>query len=228
MELKELLEESEYQKRIDELFVDGRQRVYQKNQLINYHGDALTHVYQIVKGHVKAYTILESGDTRTILILSPGDIFPIAFSVSMDWSKYHIKYFYQTMTEVKLKAVDRDNFVNRMESDMKKMQSYLAYLSATNQAVMNQLEVMKNKKAINKIELLLPYLILKLGDKVGPNRYKLRIKLSHQEVADLSGVTRETTTALVKQLEKAGMLKQQDGFWIIRTDKLEEGPFDED
>ena len=88
--------------------------------------------------------------------------------------------------------------------------------------------IMKNKKAINKVELLLPYLIAKLGDPIGPHKYKLHIRLSHQEVADLSGVTRETTTTLVKQLEKRGVIEQARGQWVIHTDKTEAGPFEDE
>lgn len=211
----------------EQLFKASRPRSYAKNQLVHYRGDSLTHIYHVREGHLKAYTILDSGDTRTILLLSPGDIFPIAFSTSLDWEKYHIKYFYQTLTDVKLDVVDRDTFKKQIESDTKMMQSYLVYLAASNQALLSQLEVMKNKKAINKVELLLPYLIMKLGDEVGPNLYKLRIRLSHQEVADLSGVTRETTTTLIKQLEKKGIVEQAHGYWLIHANKTEAGPFEQ-
>jgi len=77
---------SKYQREVEALFQKGRLRKYAKNQLIHYAGDSLTHFYLVKEGHLKAYTILDSGDTRTILLLSPGDIFPIAFSVTMDWS----------------------------------------------------------------------------------------------------------------------------------------------
>ena len=212
----------------EQLFKDARSRSYPKNQLIHYQGDPMSHVYMVREGHLKAYTILESGDTRTIFLLSPGDIFPIAFSVTLDWSNYHIKYFYQTLTDVKLDVIERDTFRELIDNDTKMSLAYLSYLTATNKAILNQLEVMKNKKAINKVELLLPYLIAKLGDPIGPHKYKLHIRLSHQEVADLSGVTRETTTTLVKQLEKRGVIEQARGQWVIHTDKTEAGPFEDE
>ena len=226
--IKTVNKKSPYELKIEELFADGRERSYPKNQLIHYQGDSLTHLYLLREGHIKAYTILDSGDTRTILLLSPGDIFPLAFSTSLDWKNYHIKHFYQTLTATTVQAVECDVFKRQIETDPAKMQIYASYLSASNQALMNQLEVMKNKKAINKVELLLPYLILKLGDQIAPKTYKLRIRLSHQEVADISGVTRETTTTLVKQLENSGVLEQISGHWIIHTDKTEAGSFEED
>jgi CRP-like cAMP-binding protein len=146
---------SDYIKRIEKLFKDSRSKNYPKNQLIHYQGDPLSQIYFVKKGYIKAYTILDSGDTRTILLLSPGDIFPLSFSASMDWEEYKIRYFYQSLTEVK------------------------------------------------------------------PGVYRLQIKLSHQEIADLSGVTRETTTTLIKELEKNKIIDQSHGNWIINTKNLE-------
>src|SRR5438876_138708 len=114
-----------YNRQTDGLFADGLERTYMKNQLINYQGDSLSHFYLIRQGYIKAYTILEAGDTRTIMLLNPGDIFPIAFSVSLDWSKYHIKHFYQTLSEVTLTAVDRESFKETIDTDMEKMQAYV-------------------------------------------------------------------------------------------------------
>src|SRR4051794_16573922 len=43
---------------------------------------------------------------------------------------------------------------------------------------------------------------------------------THHELADLSGVSRETTTTLVKKLEKKGAIEQKKGNMIIHRDKL--------
>jgi len=85
---------------------------------------------------------------------------------------------------------------------------------------MNQLEVMKNKKAIDKVGMLLPYLVSKSGKKIKPDVYELQLKLSHQEIADISGVTRETTTTLIKELEKDGIIDQRHGKWLINIKAL--------
>jgi len=209
---------STYETDLESLFKNARVRSYPKNQLIQYQGDPLTHVYLVRTGYLKAYTILDNGDTRTIMLLSAGDIFPIAFSVSMDWSHYKLRYFYQTLSPVELEVVPLESLRGQIESDPIKMHTYMTYLAASNQAILNQLEVMKSKRAINKVELLLPYLILKLGERMAPNTYRLKIKLPHQEVADLTGVTRETTTTLIKQLESSGTIQQKRGTWIIKVD----------
>jgi CRP/FNR family transcriptional regulator len=206
---------------IDKLFEAGRTKVYPKNQLIHYEGDPLANIYLIKKGYVKAYTILDSGDTRTMMILSTGDIFPLAFSQSMEWDEYRIRYFYQSLSDTELRVLPAETLKNMIEHNLELMTTYMSYLAATNQAIMSQLEVMKNKKAIEKVGLLLPYLISKTGRQIKPGVYELELKMSHQEIADLSGVTRETTTTLIKQLEKDGIIDQSHPKWRINSNNLE-------
>jgi len=212
---------SNYMKSIEKLFQDSRTRLYPKNQLIHYQGDPLSSVYMVKSGYIKAYTILESGDTRTILLLSAGDIFPLAFSETMDWENYKITYFYQSLTDSTLQVLPSAVLRQCIESDPSMMSTYMTYLSASNQTIMNQLEIMKNKKAIDKVGLLLPYLVSKSGKRVKPGVYELQLKLSHQEIADLSGVTRETTTTLIKELEKQGIIDQKNGLWLVNLKNLE-------
>lgn len=212
---------TKYAQRIGKLFESGRSRTYPKNQLIHYEGDPLTYIYLIKSGYVKAYTILDSGDTRTMMILSAGDIFPLAFSESMDWESYKIRYFYQSLADTELMVLPSNILRQNIEKDMELMSTYMSYLSASNEAIMNQLEVMKNKKAIEKVGLLLPYLISKAGQQIKPGVYQLELKLSHQEIADLSGVTRETTTTLIKELEKDGIIDQSHNKWRINTNNLD-------
>ncbi|HET6864099.1 MAG TPA: Crp/Fnr family transcriptional regulator [Candidatus Saccharimonadales bacterium] len=212
---------SNYLRSITKLFEDGRVKTYPKNQLINYQGDPLTHIHMLRQGYVKSYTILDSGDTRTIMILGPGDIFPLAFSASLDWDNYTLRYFYQTLCDTEIISLTSDVLRQSIEGDADMMHAYMDYLSSSNQAIMGQLEVMKNKKAIDKVTMLLPYLVDKAGKRVRPGVYELQLKLSHQEMADLSGVTRETMTTLVKELEKKGIVNQSKNHWVISTKKLE-------
>lgn len=207
--------EAAYIGNITRLFENSRSRTYPKNQLIHYQGDKLSQVYLVKSGYIKAYTILESGDTRTILLLSQDDIFPLAFSMTTDWSTYQIRYFYQTLTTVELQIIPSEVMMDRVANDKELSNAYMTYLAASNDVIMRQLEVMKNKKAIDKVLLTLPYLISKSGKEVKPGVFELKLKLSHQEVADLTGVTRETTTTLIKQLERKKILSQENGAWRI-------------
>lgn len=213
---------SPYEKGIVKLFDTTTVRKYPKNQIIFYQGDPLTNICLVQKGYIKAYTILDSGDIRSLFLLGPSDIFPIAFAVDLDWSKYIIRYFYQALSDIELGVVDKQVFKDSVEQNSENMIIYLGYMAATNNAIIDQLETLKTKGAINKVSSLLPYLVKKLGTPLKDNTYKLQLKLSHQEVADLTGLTRETTTQQIKKLESDGLIQQKTGSWIIKLDPDQE------
>src|SRR5436853_542326 len=116
-----------YQKQIQELFKDGREKRYPKNQIIRYQGDALSEIYLLKKGYVKAYTILDSGDTRTMFLLGPGDIFPISFSLSIDWENYTVRYFYQSMTDAEIMIIEAGDLRRQITTKTEVAKAYLAY-----------------------------------------------------------------------------------------------------
>lgn len=213
--------EDRYSQGIYKLFKDGRIKVYPKNQLIHYQGDMITSVYLVKKGFIKAYTILDSGDTRTILILSKGDLLPLAFSPGVDTGENRTMYFYQSLTDVEIQAVPTGTLRKQIKGDSEMMKAYIDYLEAAHEVIMNQLEAMKNKKAIDKVVLMLPYLVNKAGYRIRRGLFRLQFRLSHQELADLSGVTRETVTTLIKELQKDGVIDQHRGKWLINTDRLD-------
>lgn len=217
-----VFDKSPYEESVSKLFEDARSRKYPKNQIVFYQGDPFSSVCIVKKGFLKAYTILDSGDTRTLFILGPGDIFPIAFAIDLDWSNYQIKYFYQTLNEVEIQMSERDHFKRSLDSSPELMGIYLSYMAATNEAIINQLEMMKTKGAINKVAFLLPYLVKKIGEPTGNRTYKLNLKISHQEIADLTGLTRETTTQQIKKLEADGIIQQKKGTWVIKLDAEQE------
>lgn len=216
---------SPYINSVERLFEGtSRAKKYPKSQIIFYQGDPLSNICLITKGYIKAYTILDSGDTRTLFLLGPGDLFPIAFSTTLNWENYNIRYFYQSITDVEVQMIETPVFKDKVDKDPSFMNIYLTYMAATNEAIIHQLEMMKTKGAINKVAFLLPYLVKKLGHEIGDKSYQLNIKLSHQEIADLTGLTRETTTQQVKKLEKEGVIIQKKGTWIINID-LEDSVF---
>lgn len=204
-----------YTAEIRQLFHGARTKAFPKNQIIQYEGDKLSSVYLVEKGYVKNYTILDSGDTRTLLILGPGDIFPVVFSTEKNWSDYEIRYFYQSLTDVELLALPASDFIHTVETNAEKRHAYMSFVAAANESMIDQLAAMKQKSAVGRVVHMMPFLIRKMGKRVGPAVYQLRVKLTHQELADLSGVTRETTTTLVKKLERQGAIKQKGGRIVI-------------
>jgi CRP-like cAMP-binding protein len=202
---------------VDMLFRNGTTRSYDRNQLIYYQGDPISGVHFIEEGFVKAYTILDTGEMRTMFLFGPGEIFPLAISTYRDWQKRSVRYFYQTLKRTRLRSVSYEELRDLVLSDPAAMDIYLNEVARTNESILDQLEIMKSKRAIDKVSMLLPYLVEKMGQRIDPDTYQLAVKLSHQEIADLSGITRETATLQLKNLEKKHIIEHRGAKWRIRN-----------
>lgn len=196
-----------YIKNIKELFDSSRSKKISKGQIILYQDDPVTEVFFVRSGYVKAYLILESGETRTMFILGRNDLFPISFSMATSWADDKIKYFYEAMSDVETCTLSTADLKLRTERDPHMTTSLLSYMAHANESVIELLESTKTKSAADKVIATLKYIAGKLGSERPGGVYKMDIKLSHQEIADICGTTRETVSVAIKSLEKKKLVK---------------------
>jgi CRP/FNR family transcriptional regulator len=192
---------------IRDAFNDARLKKITKGQIIHYQGDAVTEILYLQKGYVKAYIILDSGETRTMFLLSENDIFPVSFSLAANWSGESIKYFYEAMSNVETRLLSPAELKRRTDNNPHLTTAILSYMAYANESVIELLESTKSKSATDKVEAALRYIVRKLSTDRRGSTYELGLRLSHQEIADLCGLTRETVSVALKSLEKNGQAK---------------------
>ena len=205
---------------LGDLFRSGH-RAYKKKQIILHQDDVLSFIYSIKTGYVKVYTILSSGNSRTLFLLGPNDIFPSASSLLSSDKGHHLKHYYEALTDITVNYMNYDDFFESLHSDGQAMQLLLNYLNESNAMLTKRLEAAETKSALDRVANILPYLAEKCGRLVDKGTYRLMPALVHQEIADLAGVTRETASVQIKQLETEGAIKQQKGRWLIYIDQLQ-------
>jgi CRP-like cAMP-binding protein len=205
-------------KTLEDLFVGGIDRLYKKGQVILHQGDELQHVYYVKSGFVKVYNITDEGDERILIILGPKTSFPLRRD--FDSPGYAVKYYYETMTDAKLCRLDKTRFAKAFNTDFHNTQILLQYITRTNADLVSRLEILESKNAQNKVVQLLPYLIRTAGKKLTTNSYLLSLKITHQDIANMVGLTRETTSIEMKKLQDQGVIQTQRGRLKVDARKL--------
>lgn len=196
-----------YVENIKALFDSSRSKKISKGQIILYQDDLVSEVYFVRSGYVKAYLILESGETRTMFILGRNDLFPLSFSMATSWQDDKIKYFYEAMSDVEACTLSVSELKLKTERDPHATTSLLSYMAQANESVIQLLESTKTKSAADKVVATLKYIAGKLGTENSNGVFKMDIKLSHQEIADICGTTRETVSVAIKSLEAKKLVK---------------------
>lgn len=205
--------------KLEHLFSDSQIRKYDKSQVLAYPGDKLTHIYFVRKGYLKMYTINEQGDNRVFLLFQPKTAFPIV-PKAVDWQTYTLKYFYQAMTPLEVFKISCERFYSALEKHPDAAQLVLNYLTELSGEVIGRLGVIENKDTKNKILSVLCYLIKVGGEELRPHQYKLRFSITHQDIASLAGVTRESSSIALKQLENDKVISQKKDKRLLINEQL--------
>lgn len=195
-------------------------RHYRRNQIILHQDDPLTFMYYLNKGYIKAYSILESGDERTVFILGPGDLFPRPSSIDTYEEGHRLRHYYETLSDVEASYHDNNDFFELSETNSQLQKLLMDHVMATNRELTEHLEALTTKNAIDKVAHVLPYLVNKCGTARSSEVFEIEPKITHQEIADLAGVSRETASVQIKQLETDGIIFQVRNTWTIHMTKL--------
>lgn len=193
---------------------------YNKSQSIIYKGDEVKRLYYIKSGYVKVYNINDDGEERILILRSPGDIFPLL--KDPDKPSYISDYFYDTMTTAEIGSFDQKTFLDITADNPDSAWQLLRYLSDFSTKLTSRLSQIENKTAEGKLEKLICYLAEVCGKKQLNGDTKLDLKLTHQDLASLLGVARETVSREIPALFKKYSIKTDSGRIIIPEATLNE------
>jgi len=187
---------------MEELFINLPPRTSRKGQILLFEGDMVNRIYFLLKGYVKVYGILPSGQQRTIIIYAPGEVFPLT-SLLSDPGIVH--YFYECMTNVELKMLSFEDFQRKIKGNLALGEQMIGYTYRQNLESLSRIETLSAHSANLKVASLLLY----LADKTGVENQgltELGLPLTNQEIAEMCGLTRETTSAQLKNLRRQGIV----------------------
>lgn len=160
--------------------------------------------------HQRAWKI-EVGIVRTLTWLEDGTVVPLGIWGSEDivggslsqTSPYQI----EALTDVKVRPLLLKDWQPSQEM-------FLNYLQHTQELMM----IRSNRRAEDTLLKLLNWLANKFGSEVG-NGYLINCKLTHQDLAEFSGLTRVTVTRILSQLEQQGLIHRTSRQLVVLKDE---------
>ena len=219
------LDEKERFGRLSLLQPHGVLRRYPKKRTIIFQGDAPQGVYVIKSGLVKVYGITSEGDQHTVTLLSAGDVFPMSWvfgktSVCM--------YYFDAASDCQLLIVPKKDYQRILELDVElKEQIFQNYLSHCVAATMHVF-ALEHSHAQDELIYILQYLTTRFGEKQPGGMTKIDLRLSHQDIAEMVGITRETAAVELHKLKDKGYIDYQRFIYSVDIPKLQRLKGDED
>lgn len=212
------MEELTPSQKLDSFFTTKRKLLYKKRDIILRSDDNPSGVIFLKKGYVRVFAGSENGDELTFTIYTPGDIFPITWTINGTENIHS----YEAITDVEVYRSQRSLFIEFLKTNADVLllitslivHRYSGYLIRMEQMVFGN-----TYKRVGSIFVILAdrYGVKKDGATVIP------ISLTHKDIASMLGIARETASIEIEKLEKQRMLKLiNHQFTITNLQKLKE------
>ncbi|HET7827599.1 MAG TPA: Crp/Fnr family transcriptional regulator [Candidatus Saccharimonadales bacterium] len=209
--------------RLQNMMLDGRKFSLSKGQIIQSTEDRRVFNY-LTEGYVKRYLIANDGTLGVQVIYGPGDVFPItlAFSILFDQqiSESPEVYYYEAITDGEIYTVNEADLKEKVEADPNLYRDLMAISGKRLHSTLHGLENLTLKSSYFRVAHELHYLALRFGKKESKGT-KLLIPLTHQDLADILSLTRETVSTAMAQLRKNNLIKVDKNIIVPDMVKLE-------
>jgi CRP-like cAMP-binding protein len=176
-------------------------KILKKGTVIIKPGEILDSVYFIARGNIKQYLITSSGAYVAVHVFSKGSYLPIALILGNRKSRY----FFKTVSKTTVHVAESKEVVRWLKKDPRVLYDLTCRLANGLDGMVSRLEGALEQDLHDRLLSLVKYFSVRFA-KNGKIRHYIDIPLTHQELAGWLGVSRETVTRAMIQLEKEGIL----------------------
>jgi CRP-like cAMP-binding protein len=192
-------------------------RRFTQGSILVYQGEVPSNSYILKAGTVKLYNITQAGDERIAAFRLPGDMFPTTWSFDKNPSAF---YYYEAQTDGEMYVTPRDEFLHFINNNNAALKALADYYVGNYAGALMRITALEQPKAIDKVLYTLYYLMQCYGHETTPGKVTIEIQLTQQLMADLIGLTRETTAAELVKLKKLDILTYRGREYTINREQL--------
>ena len=192
-------------------------RSYEKGQAILSEGETSDAVLFIETGYVKVTSLGNSGSEHMLWIASEEDIIPSEHLFSLNNS---LRYFYAALSSVTVRVVDKASLLRTARSSVELMTMLAAGLSDNYDDLLLRIDAIDQPTIHDRLATTLEYLALRFGGGKTVDLHQIGLPLTHQDIAEMIGSTRETTSLELERLRSSGALDYNRSRFVIHPEKL--------
>ena len=179
-----------------------------KGQTIVEEGLSGDYMYVIAEGQVKVTKLSGDGREKILSLLGPGDFFGEMSLLDNSVRAASVK----SMSETRVLALSRSDFLKELRHNPDLAMAVIQELTRRVRQMDEQASALSFQRVKERIQ---GQLRLMAKGKPGPDGRLVTPPLTHQQIADHIGTSRETVTRIVKRLKGEGWLEQQGKRYLV-------------
>lgn len=192
---------------------------FTKGEIVVFQGETPRYAYVVKSGTIKAYNLSTQGDEKPVDFYGVLDIFPVPWAFGKAPNAY---FYYEAFTDVTLYCVPRNDYVEFLQNTPKYTYEVLNRFVMDYLGNAMRLNALQHSRASDKLLYTLHYLTLTHGREIGPRQVEIELNLTHQDFANLTGLTRETAATELNKLKTNGVISYgKHTLYQVQLDKLQ-------
>jgi len=192
-------------------------RKFKKGQTLLFQGEVPRYAYVVKTGTVKTYNISPLGEEQLISLSSEYDILPEAWFLGEASVAY---YFYEAFTDCTVYAIPRDELVKKVNASPEFANHLLKRFMRLYVGASVHINALEQPRSRDKLVHLLHYLMMRFGDESTRDKCRIELRLTHQTLANMLGVTRETIATEIARLRREKVVDYKQQTYIINKPAL--------
>jgi len=187
-------------------------RTYKKGEILIRSDDDPQGIFCLTNGYVRQYTISPSGIELTLHILKPISYFPMVWAINGTPNVYN----FEALTDIQVGRAPRDQVVSFIRDKPKIIFELMSELLEDYAETLTRVEHLVFSDAYRRVISVLLYIAKHFGENDG-NETIVGHRFTHQDIATLVGVARETASVEMAKLEKSGLVKNVNHAMVFKS-----------
>ncbi len=199
---------------------------WKKGEMILRPGDPISNVYYVQTGLIRLYCLLGDGKELTLNIFKPRSYFPM-FLILNDASNLH---YFQAMTASRLSQASKEEIVHFITNEPDVLLDFTKRLSIGLHGLITTIQYSLFGPVHARIISALLLLAKRFGEPLPDGAVLITINLTHQDIANIVGVARETVSLEMEDLAQKNLIVDKQRKITVRNVSLleEEALIDND
>lgn len=191
-------------------------RKFSAGSTVLYQGEVPRSACIIKSGIVKVFSISPQGDEQIVMFHIAGEIFPSSWIFGKAPSTL---FFYEVSVDSEIAYCPRETLIEYMTATPERAHALLDYFTTNYAASLIRVNALEQPKARDKLVYTLFYLCQRYSNTNSPT-VTIPLALTHQNLASLVGLTRETTAIEMSKLKKEHVISYKQQRYTIHTGRL--------
>ena len=188
---------------LNDIFAKYPRRIVKKKQIVLSAGELNNSLYLLESGYISTHLLNYDGWEFTINILAPGSVFPLTQVLSdMNTNPHEFK----AMTTSAIRIAPTDIVLKYLDENPTYYTYFARKFAVGIEGLVKRIEYLVRADGVQRVICAFDLMVKKFGINNTDGSVTIGFAHTHQDIADIAGVSRETTSRVLQKLKKMGVI----------------------